>query len=102
MWTLILSTFLYACESWTLTAELEGRIQALEMRFYKRLLNDSYKEQVANEKVRSRFQNAIGVHDDLLTMVEKRTTSQDLLAWQRQFCSERSKKERRAKKEMGG
>ena len=23
MWTLILSTFLYACESWTLTAEIE-------------------------------------------------------------------------------
>ena len=32
MWTLILSTFLYACESWTLTAEIERRIQALEMR----------------------------------------------------------------------
>ena len=31
MWTLILSTFLYACESWTLTSEIE-RIQALEMR----------------------------------------------------------------------
>ena len=32
MWTVILSTFLYACESWTLTAEIERRIQALEMR----------------------------------------------------------------------
>ena len=33
MWTVILhvSTFLYACESWTLTAEIEKRIQALEM-----------------------------------------------------------------------
>ena len=28
---LILSTFLYACESWTLTAEIERRTQALEM-----------------------------------------------------------------------
>ena len=28
--TLILSTFLYACETWTLTAENERRIQALE------------------------------------------------------------------------
>ena len=36
--TLILSTFLYACESWTLTAEIERRIQALEMRCYRRLL----------------------------------------------------------------
>ena len=31
MRTLILSTFLYACESWTLTAEIKRRIQALEM-----------------------------------------------------------------------
>ena len=39
---LILSTFLYACESWTLTAEIERRIQALEMRCYRRLLKISY------------------------------------------------------------
>ncbi|MEW8547405.1 MAG: hypothetical protein AB2693_28185 [Candidatus Thiodiazotropha sp.] len=29
---LVLSIFLYACESWTLTAELEKRTQASEMR----------------------------------------------------------------------
>ena len=72
MRTLILSTFLYACESWTLTAEIERRIQALEMRCYRRLLNISYKDHVTNEEVRSRIQSAIGVHDDLLTMVKKR------------------------------
>ena len=43
MWALILSTYLYACESWTLTAEIERRIQALEMKCYRRLLNTSYK-----------------------------------------------------------
>ena len=53
MWTLILSTFLYACESWTLTAEIERRIQALEMRCYRRLLNISYKDHVTNEEVRT-------------------------------------------------
>ena len=36
MQSLILSTFLYACESWSLTAEIERRIQALEMRCYRR------------------------------------------------------------------
>ena len=41
MRTLILSTFLYACESWTLTVEIERRIQTLEMRCYRRLLNIS-------------------------------------------------------------
>ena len=69
---LILSTFLYARESWTLTAEFKRRIQALEMRCYRRLLNISYKDHVTNEEVRDRIQNEIGVHDDLLTMVKKR------------------------------
>ena len=68
MWTLFLSTFLYACVSWTLTAEIDRRIQALEMRCYRRLLNISYKDHVTNEEVRSRIQNATGMHNDLLTM----------------------------------
>ena len=72
MWTLILSTFLYACESRNLAAEIERRIQALEMRCYRRLLNISYKDHVTNEEVRNRIQNATGMHDDLLTMVKKR------------------------------
>ena len=72
MRALILSTFLYACESWSLTAEIEGRIQALEVRCYRRLLNISNKEHVTNEEVRNRIQNATGVHDDFLTMVKKR------------------------------
>ena len=72
MRTLILSAFFYACESWTLTAEIERRIQALDMRCYRRLPNISYKDHVTNEEVRNRIQNAIGVHDDLLTMIKKR------------------------------
>ena len=56
MRTLILSTFLYACESWTLTAEIERKIQALEMRCYRRLLNISCKDNVTNEEVRNRIQ----------------------------------------------
>ena len=32
----------------------------------------SYKDHVTNEEVRNRIQNALGVHDDLLTMVKKR------------------------------
>ena len=71
MRNLILSTFLYACDSWTLTAEIERRIQTLEMRCYRKLLNISYKDHVTNEEVRKRIQNATGVHDDLLTMVKK-------------------------------
>ena len=72
MRALILSTFLYACESWTLTAEIERRIQAPEMRCYRRLLNISYKDNVTNKEVRNRIQDAVGMHDDLITMVKKR------------------------------
>ena len=72
MRTLILSTLLYACESWTLTAEIERRIQALEMKCYRRLLNISYKDHVMNEEVRNGIQKATGVHEDLLTMIKKR------------------------------
>ena len=72
MRTLILSTFLYACESCTLTAEIERRIQALEMRCYRRRLKISYKDHVTNEEVRNSIHNAIGENDDLRTMVKKR------------------------------
>ena len=72
MRTLILSSFLYAYDSWTLTAEIERSIQALEMRCYRRLLNISYKDHVTNEGVRNRIQNATGVPDDLLIIVMKR------------------------------
>ena len=37
MRSLVTSIFLYACESWTLTAELQ-RIQAMEMRCYRKIL----------------------------------------------------------------
>ena len=49
MRSLVISKLLYACESWTLTAELEKRTQAFEMRCYRRLLNISYKDHVTNE-----------------------------------------------------
>ena len=38
MSSLVTSIFLYACESWTLTAELQRRIQAMEMRCYRKIL----------------------------------------------------------------
>ena len=56
MRTLILSNFLYACESRTLTAEIERRIQALEVRCYRRLLNISYKDHATNEEISNRMQ----------------------------------------------
>ena len=72
MRSLTIAVFLYACETWTLTAELQKRIVTLEMRCYRKILNISYKDHVTNEEVRARIQRAIGPHDDLLTIVKKR------------------------------
>ena len=71
MRSLVTSIFLYACESWTLTAELQRRIQAMEMRCYRKILRISYKDHVTNEEVRAKIQQAIGPHEDLLTNVKR-------------------------------
>ena len=71
MRSLVISIFLYASESGTLAAELEKRMQAFEMRCYRRLLNISYKDHVTNEEVRRKIQAAIGEYEELLTLVKK-------------------------------
>ena len=70
--SLVTSIFLYACETWTLTAELERRIQFLEMRCYRRILNISYKDHITNEEVRSQVRALVGPYEELLTTVKKR------------------------------
>ena len=72
MRSLVTSTFLYACESWTLTAELQKRIQAKEISCYRKILHISYKDHVTNEEVRAKNQQAIGPKEDLLTIVKRR------------------------------
>ena len=71
MRSLVTSIFLYACESWTLTAELERIIQAMEMRCYRIILRISYKDHVTNKEVRAKIQHAIGPHEDPLTIVKR-------------------------------
>ena len=69
--SLIMSIFLYACETWTLTAETERKIQTMEMRSFRRLLGISYREHITNEEVRSRIRQAIGPYKELLTIVKQ-------------------------------
>ena len=45
---LVTSISLYACESWTFTAELQKRIQAMEMKCYHKILHISYEDHVTN------------------------------------------------------
>ena len=58
------SIFLYACESWTLSAELQRRIQAMKMRCYRKILHISYKDHVTNEEVGAKIQQVLGPHED--------------------------------------
>ena len=69
MRSLVISIFLYACETWTLTAELEKKILSTEMRCFRRLFGISYRDHVTNEEVGNRIRQAIGPCEDLLTTV---------------------------------
>ena len=72
MRSLAMSIFLYACETWTITADIERRIQALEMRCFRKLLGISYRDHITNEEVKARIGNAIGLYEDLLTLMKRR------------------------------
>ena len=69
--SLVTSIFLDACESWTLTAELQRRKRAMEMRCYRKILR-SYKDHVTNEEVHAKTQQAFGPYEDLLIIVKRR------------------------------
>ena len=71
MRSLVTSILLYACESWTLTSELQKRIQAKEMRCYRTILRISYNDHVTNEEVRAKIQQEIGPREHL-TIVKRR------------------------------
>ena len=72
MRSLAMSIFLYACETWTITADIERRIQALEMRCFLKLLGISNRDHITYEEMKARIGNAIGPYEDLLTSVKRR------------------------------
>ena len=74
--SLVLSILLYGCESWTLSAELEKRIQAFEMKSYRRLLHISWAEHKTNVYVRGRITALAGPQEPLLATIRRRK-----LAW---------------------
>ena len=79
----------------------------MEMRCYHKILHISYKNHVTNKEVHAKIQQAIGPHEDLLTIVKKRelkwyghvshSSGQNHLARH----SERGKKTRQTEEEMG-
>ena len=84
-------------------------MQAMEMRCYRKILRISYKDHVTNEDVCVKIQQAIGPHEDLLTMVKRRKLqryghvyrSSGLAKNHLARHSERGKKTKQTEKEVG-
>ena len=80
----------------------------MEMRCYRNIQRTSYKDQVTNEEVRAKIQQAIGPHEDL-TMVKRRklqwhghvSRSSGLAKTILQGTVKRGEKTRQSEEEMG-
>ena len=101
MCSLVTSIYQYACESWTLTAELQRRIQAMEMRCYHKILNISYKDHVTNEEVLAKIQEATGPHEDLTIVKGCKLQWYGHVSRSSARHSERGKKTRQTEEEVG-
>ena len=55
MRSLVLSVLLYAGETSTLTAHILKKLQATEMRCFRKLLGISYRDHITNDEVRDRI-----------------------------------------------
>ena len=62
------STFMYGCEAWTINTEMERKIEAAEMWFFRRMLKIPWTERVSNEQVLYRA----GAKREMMKMVRQR------------------------------
>ena len=74
--SLVVSILLFGCETWTLHADTERRIQAFEHKCLRRLLRISYTKHETNEYVRNMTATLVGPQEPLLA-----TTKRRKLAW---------------------
>ncbi|GFR93520.1 retrovirus-related Pol polyprotein LINE-1 [Elysia marginata] len=72
----VISILTYGCETWTLLADTERRIQLFENKCLRKLLRISYKDHVTNESVRELVVAYVGPQEPLLATVKRRK-----LAW---------------------
>ena len=81
----------------------------MEMRCYRKILHISYKDHVTNEEVRAKIQQAIGPHENHMTVVKRRKlqwyghVSRSLGLAKNHLArhSERGKKTRQTEAEVG-
>ncbi|KAL8621705.1 hypothetical protein ACOMHN_061840 [Nucella lapillus] len=69
----VIYILLYGCESWTLNAETESRLQAFEHKCYRKLLRIHYSQHKTNEYVRQRIDTLAGKQELLLSVVKHHT-----------------------------
>ena len=69
--SLVTSVLLYSCETWTLLADSEKRIQAFKTKCMRKLLRISYLEHKTNNWVRSKINFLVGPQEPLLATVKR-------------------------------
>ena len=67
--TLVLSTLLYGCETWTLLEEAKMNIRGIESKAHRRLLNISCKEKKTNILVNNLINEKVGWYVPLLDII---------------------------------
>ena len=70
--SLVVSLLTYGCGSWTLKAESERRIAAINMTFFRRILKISYRDHITNISVIQAITEAAGPQESLLARVKRR------------------------------
>ena len=71
MCTVVLSIFLGTCETWTGTADLQKKIQVVEMRCYRRIFGISFHEYITKEQFCLTITEHIAPYDELVTIAKK-------------------------------
>ena len=72
MRSLVLSSFLYGCETWTISADSERKINSFEMRCYRRLLGVPYTAHRTNDSIIGEVRQHIGCFERFFETVKKR------------------------------
>ena len=63
---LVLSTLLYGCESWTMSAETTKKVKTFETKSFRRMLGITWKERKTNEYVFDQVSLLDGPQEPLL------------------------------------
>ena len=69
-WSLLISILLHGCQSWTLTVDMEHRIQTFRYSCHRRTLHILYRDHKTNNCVRQQVTTYTGSHEPLLLIVK--------------------------------